>query len=144
MVNSFNDEHRLASGIEFRKGFAKYGDWSLSWINEGSLLSISRNGFAGEAWLVDDYLNHHLMFGIGTGPFFLLDPDQQPETKENSLRDVAGIVTLTTAWRWNDHWLTRVSWDRVIRSVTHDADIFLIGVGYRWGHNGLEQPAPNE
>jgi hypothetical protein len=41
-------------------------------------------------------------------------------------------VTVTTSYRFSDHWFTRFNWDRVESNDNRDSDIFLLGVGYRW------------
>jgi len=46
--------------------------------------------------------------------------------------DIAGLLTVTTSYRFFDHWFTRFNWNRVMSNDSRDSDVFLLGVGYRW------------
>jgi len=128
VVNTLNSQSGVASSLEFRKGFARYGDWSVSFINEGDAEIIKRAGFAGQVWLTDVFLNQKLTVAFGAGPYVFIDRDQS-----ESRSDVTGMVTPSVSWRFNDHWLARLNWNRVITGYNRDADLFLLGLGYRWG-----------
>lgn len=47
-------------------------------------------------------------------------------------RNPAGLVTLAAGYRFADHWIARFHWNRVAARDDRDADMFLLGVGYRW------------
>jgi hypothetical protein len=47
-------------------------------------------------------------------------------------RNPAGLVTLAAGYRFADHWIARFHWNRVAARDDRDADMFVLGVGYRW------------
>jgi hypothetical protein len=132
--NTFKDSKGIASEVEYRQGFARHGDWSVSLVNEDGFHSTTRTEVAPQIWVVDAYLNRHLMLGFGIGPTLILDSERSTEAAENTLGNVVGaIATGTIAWRFGDHWLARFAWHRVLSRYNPDMDVFVVGPGYRWG-----------
>ncbi len=132
VVNSYQDQKGFAGGIEFRKGIAEHIDWTLSWVNAGDVAVNRRNGLGTQLWLVDEYLDGRFPIGIGAGPIYFLDRRNSPNGNRGNVRDLAGLVTLTAAYRFSEHWFARFHWDRVFTSNNTDADLFLAGIGYRF------------
>lgn len=54
--NSLDSRGGLAGGIEYRRGFSRNFDWTLSWINDDNQEEIRRSGIGTQIWLVDPYL----------------------------------------------------------------------------------------
>ncbi len=132
VVNSLKDQKGFAGGIEIRKGIAEHIDWTLSWLNAGDVQVDRRNGLGMQLWLVDEYFDSHFPVGIGAGPIYLLDRRNNPDGNQGNVRDLAGLVTLTAAYRFSEHWFARFHWIRVFTSNNTDADLFLAGIGYRF------------
>jgi hypothetical protein len=132
VVNSYQDQKGFAGGIEFRKGVAEHIDWTLSWVNAGDVQVNRRNGLGMQLWLVDEYFDHRFPIGIGAGPIYFLDRGSPPDGNQGNVRDLAGLVTLTAAYRFSEHWFARFHWNRVFTSNNTDADLFLAGIGYRF------------
>lgn len=53
--------------------------------------------------------------------------------------DIAGLLTVTTSYRFSDHWFTRFNWNRVMSNDSRDSDNFLPGVGYRWARRSGDE-----
>ena len=126
-VNSANSPESLSQSIEYRRGIARYLDWTIAWLNEGDNRLIRRNGILSQAWLVRAFFDEHLALGAGAGPYFLVD------THGNEDRyTVAGVITLSASYRFNPNWLVRLSWNRITTDYNRDTDVIMIGPGYRF------------
>ncbi|WP_257786756.1 hypothetical protein [Cupriavidus malaysiensis] len=42
------------------------------------------------------------------------------------------MLSMSAGDRFCEHWLARVTWNRVVTGYDHDTDIFLAGIGYRF------------
>ncbi len=133
IVNTGASEGASATGLEFRKGISKNVDWTVSWINEGDPKIIRRNGFASQAWLVDEYLDRRLALGFGAGVYWYFDKRNPTAPSRWSNRTLAGLVSPTIAYRFTPEWQARLTWNRVVSDYNRDADVILLGLGYRWG-----------
>jgi len=132
VVNTLYSESAEASAIEFRHALGKYFDWTLTWLNEGNPSIIRRNGLATQAWFGDVYLDRKLYVGLGVGMYLYFDRKAAP-VGQDSGRDFAPLVSPGIAYEFGDHWTGRLVWHRVISDYNRDSDIFLVGLGYRWG-----------
>ena len=130
--NSLESRPGVAGGVEFRRGVSRHFDWTLSWIHEDNREEIRRDGLGSQIWLVDAFLDRRLTLGFGAGLFAFLDRFPPRWTGEDERFDVAGLVSLTTSYRFGDRWFTRVNWSRVASGIHRDSDIFALGVGCRW------------
>lgn len=133
IVNTAESEDSIASAIEFRSGLSPHFEWSASWINEGNPQIIRRNGFATQLWLVEAFLGKSMTLGLGVGPYLLFDRKRAPIAGQDSPRNLAALVSPTATLRFSDQWQARLTWNRVVSRYNRDADIFLLGLGYRWG-----------
>ncbi len=132
VVNSLRDQKGVAGGIEFRKGIAEHIDWTMSWVNEGDPKVNRRNGLGMELWLVNEYLDGRFPVGIGAGPVYFLDRGKNPPGNQSKPHDLAGLLSLTAAYRFSENWFARVLWNRVFTNNSTDTDVFLGGIGYRF------------
>ncbi|MCX6952300.1 MAG: hypothetical protein NTV51_09070 [Verrucomicrobia bacterium] len=133
IVNTAESEGALAAAVEFRSGLSPHLEWSASWINEGNPQIIRRNGFATQLWVVDAFLGKTMTLGFGVGPYLLFDRKRAPIPGRDNPRNLAALVSPTATVRLTDHWQARLTWNRVVSTYNRDADIFLLGLGYRWG-----------
>ena len=134
VVNTFFSEDARAIAGEFRRGVLPHLDWTASAIYEGDPKIIRRSGLATQLWPVNTFLNHRIAVGIGIGPYIYLDHKHPLKRANRNPAALAPLASLTFSVRLSEHWLTRVIWDRVTSNYNRDADIFLVGLGYRWPH----------
>jgi hypothetical protein len=132
VVNSPRNETGIGSGVEFRMGIDENLDWSVTLLNENVSRTIRRTGLGTQIWLVDAFLERRITLGFGAGLYAFVDAEPPADAGAGSRLDIAGLVTVTTSYRFSDHWFTRFNWDRVESNDNRDSDIFLLGVGYRW------------
>lgn len=132
VVNNPGNETGIGSGIEFRMGIDEHLDWTVTLLNEEVPRTIHRTGLGTQIWLVDAFLNRRITLGVGAGLYAFVDSEPPPDSGDDRRLDIAGLVTVTTSYRFSDRWFTRFNWDRVASNDNRDSDIFLLGVGYRW------------
>jgi hypothetical protein len=132
VVNRPGNESGIGSGIEFRMGIDEHLDWTVTWLNEDVPRTFHRTGLGTQIWLVDAFLARRITLGFGAGLYSFVDREPLPDTAENERLDIAGLVTVTTSYRFSDRWFTRFNWNRVRSNDNRDSDIFLLGLGYRW------------
>jgi hypothetical protein len=133
VVNTFLSENAGAYAAEYRRGWIPHLDWSASYIHEGDPEIIRRSGLALQVWPVNTFFNDRISVGVGIGPYVYLD-HKHPVTK-TALKlpaAVAPLASLTISARLSEHWRARLIWHRVTSNYNRDADIFLLGIGYRW------------
>lgn len=145
VVNTLFSETAFAYAAEYRRGIAPHIDWSATYIYEGDPEIIRRSGAATQLWAVNTFHRERIAVGIGLGPYVYVD-HKHPQTHQGSRvstpvgsfnlpdnpAEVAPLASLTFSVRWTDHWLTRVVWNRVTTVYNRDADVILVGFGYRW------------
>lgn len=131
IVNSFHSELSPATGLEYRRGLARYADLSLTWLYEGRNTVIRRNGLAAELWAVRAFRDGHLAIGAGGGAYLNLDANRRPRLGERPSGGLDGVVSLRLAARLGSHWEVPVTWHRIITGYDRDTDIFMLGLGWR-------------
>lgn len=130
-VNSLRSPGAFAYGVEYRHGFGRYIDGTISWINEGHTQFNTRSGAAAQIWLRRSFLNDHLNLGVGAGPYYALDTHRVKDGTDTG-GGVSLLLTMSAAYNISRHWTVRASWNRVMTSYNKDSDIYLGGVGYRF------------
>lgn len=133
VVNTFLSQSALAYAAEYRQGLMPHVDWTVSAIYEGDPEIVRRNGLAAQAWLVNTFFDERFSVGIGLGPYVYLDRKNPRSGGIANPAAAAPLLSLSMATRVSDHWIIRLMLDRVTTSYNRDADIFLAGLGYRWG-----------
>ncbi|MCX5820016.1 MAG: hypothetical protein NT047_08925 [Deltaproteobacteria bacterium] len=131
IVNSSNSPESTAQSIEYRRGVARYIDWTIAWLNEGDNRLIRRNGILSQAWLVQGFFDEYLTLGVGLGPYVTVDRHRSLRNDEDK-DTVAGVITLSASYRFNPNWLVRLSWNRIATNYNRDTDVVMIGPGYRF------------
>jgi hypothetical protein len=86
---------------------------------------------AAQLWAVNTFFTETVTVGVGVGPYVYIDR-RHPPTGDHTPAALAPLVSITAARRMGDHWTLRLIWHRVASTYNRDADIFLLGVGYRW------------
>jgi hypothetical protein len=134
IVNTGGSEDAVATAVEFRQGLSRNLDWTLSWINEGDPKIIRRNGVAAQLWVVDEYFVRRLSLGFGAGAYWFFDKRNPPSDGRYQDQTLAALLSPTIAYRFTRHWQARLTWNRVLSDYNRDADVILLGIGYRWGN----------
>lgn len=133
VVNSAGNEAGIGSGIEFRTGIGENLDGTVTWINEDVSGTLDRVGLGTQLWLVDAFLDRRVTLGFGAGLYSFIDFEPPPDSGTSRNLDIAGLLTVTAGYRFSDRWFTRFHWNRVMSNDSRDSDMFLLGIGYRWG-----------
>lgn len=132
IVNTFFSESARAYAGEYRRGLIPHLDWTVSGIYEGDPKIIRRSGLATQLWAVNTFHNERFAVGVGLGPYIFLDRKNPAIAGAKNPAAIAPLVSLTFSTRLTEHWIARLVFDRVTSSYNRDADIFLLGLGYRW------------
>jgi hypothetical protein len=128
IVNSFHSEHASVQSVELRHALGPLFRLSAAWIDEGDAGLVQRSGLGAQAWFEPDFSEGKLSLGFGLGPYFARDEARI----EGHKSFVAGLFTMSASYALGGRWLARFSWSRVMTSYDRDADILLLGVGYRF------------
>lgn len=139
-LNSFVSERSTAYALDYRYRLSNHVDWSIGWLNEGGNDIIRRNGVISEGWLFQPLLEGRLELGAGAGIYLVVNQQDQTFVVQNghvvgvgSDDDrLSGIVSLTADYRFDSHWSLRASFNRLVTRYDRDADVILIGAGYRF------------
>jgi hypothetical protein len=130
-VNSLRSPGAFAYGFEYRHGFGRYIDGTISWINEGHTELNTRSGAAMQLWLRRSFFDNQLTLGVGAGPYYALDTHRVKDGTDTGGK-VSVLLTMSAAYNFTGHWYVRASWNRVMTSYDKDSDIYLGGIGYRF------------
>ncbi len=132
VVNTFLSQQARAYAGEYRRGVLPHVDWTASAIYEGDPQIIRRSGLATQLWAVNTFFHERIAVGAGLGPYVYLDRKHPAAAGKKNPAAVAPLASLTFAVLLSEHWTLRLVFDRVTSSYNRDADIFLLGFGYRW------------
>jgi hypothetical protein len=128
VLNQFHTASAAAGAIEYRRYLTRNIDWTFTALYEGDVIPIHRFGPVTQLWLVQNFYGDRLSLGVGAGPYLTFD-----KTDHGTETILTGpVITLTWACRFTPHWGSRVSWNRVTTGFSHDTDIFMGGISYRF------------
>jgi hypothetical protein len=132
IVNTLFSESARAYAGEYRRGVFPHVDWTASAIYEGDPKIIRRSGIATQLWFVNTFFNDRIAVGGGLGPYIYIDHKHPVNAGQKIPAAIAPLASLTFSVRLSDHCIMRMVFDRVATSYNRDADIILLGLGYRW------------
>jgi hypothetical protein len=132
VLNRPGNDPGIGSGVEFRMGIDEHLDWTVTWLSEDVPGTFHRIGLGTQIWLVDAFLARRITLGFGAGLYSFVDREPPPGSTASSRLDIAGLLTVTSSYRFSGRWFTRFNWNRVMSNDSRDSDIFLLGLGYRW------------
>ena len=129
VTNSFNSASHTAraEAIDYRRRIWKELSVSVGFLNEGDTRLIRRNGITAEGWLEPTFNSGLWSIGAGFGFYTALD-----KYRPSSGRHVSDIVSLTLSLRPTRNFDVRLLWHRIVTDYNRDADILLLGLGYRF------------
>jgi hypothetical protein len=139
-LNSFVSEGSSAYAVEYRHDLSRHVDWTVGWLEEGENNIIHRDGVTSQFWLVKPLRDDRLVLGIGAGVYVAVDQhDQtfvvmhhQPSGVDSDDDRLSGIISVMATWRFDPRWFIRGSFNRVVTHYDRDADVILLGAGYRF------------
>jgi hypothetical protein len=132
ILNSLDSESNLAESIEYRRGLWHYVDFTATYLHEGGHVQSRRDGVAAQLWATRAFFDDRLTLGVGAGPYLsITQNDDLPSNRTGDGR-FAGIVSLSASYRFNQRWLARVTWNRMVTRYDRDADIIEGGIGIRF------------
>ena len=132
VVNTFGNPKSRAFAGEYRRGIFPHVDWTASAIYEGAPQVVRRSGAATQVWAVNSFFDNRVTVGAGLGPYIYLDKKHPSTPDKKSPAAIAPLVSLTVSTRLSENCTIRLVFDRVTTNYNRDADIFLIGFGFRW------------
>lgn len=133
IVNSYHSERDTAHALEYRHGLGRYVDVTATLLHEGDPRLVRRTGVLAQLWGVREVLaSDRLVLGIGLGPYVAVERHRVPASMEGGAGTLAWVFSATAAYRLDDRWNARMSWNRVNTNYNRDTDVVLFGVGYSY------------
>lgn len=132
ILNSSSSPAAFAAALEYRHGLLNWLDVSVGYMHEGGEDTLNRDGFAAQLWVTRAFFDSRLTLAAGAGPYYAFHVGNGNPLQNQESGKFSGLVSLSGAWRWTDHWDTRVTWNRVVTHYNRDSDVIVAGVGYRW------------
>ncbi len=132
VINTFGNPKSVAYAGEYRRGIFSHVDWTASAIYEGDPEIVRRSGAATQVWAVNSFFDHRITVGAGIGPYVFLDKKHPADPEKKNPASLAPLVSLTCSLRLSESCTMRMVFNRVTTSYNRDADVFLLGLGYRW------------
>ena len=131
VVNTLFSEGAFAGGVEYRRDITPNIDGTISYIYEGDPHVVRRSGAGLQLWPVNKSFGDHFEVGFGIGTYIYIDRKHQPRPDQRTQAALAGLVSPMVSYRVTDDWFVRLIWNRVVTNYSRDADIWLLGIGYR-------------
>lgn len=127
IVNSFESERSKATTLEYRRAVARYIDWTVSYLHEGTSAGTHRTGVASQLWLIRS-LNKDVELGMGVGPYLAFEVHDVPGTRSHK----AGLVSMASRYHFSKRVVGELSLNRVVTDYHRDADLLLVGLGFSY------------
>jgi hypothetical protein len=132
ILNSDNSESANAGSVEYRRGLWRYVDVTASYIHEGGQIQSRRDGMAVQLWAARAFFDDHLTLSVGAGPYVsITQNDDLPQNRTGDGR-VSALIAVSASYRLGQHWLTRITWNRVVTRYNRDTDLIEAGFGLRF------------
>jgi len=127
--NSANSPAGMAESFDLRRQLSDHFTVSASVIAGQETKLDWGAGFAAELWL-EQHLTSRFMVGAGVGAFIVSSDDNLSDSKIPS--NLEALVSVTLAYEITPRLKVRAIWHRIGSGDNHDADIVLLGMGYRF------------
>jgi hypothetical protein len=127
--NSAHSEIGMAQAIDVRRMLTEHIAVTATFIAGQDTKLDWRDGVAVQLWL-QQYLTSRFSVGAGAGVFVVSEDDNVKDASTPS--NLAAMISVTLAYSFAPAWVARVTWDRIGTGDDHDADILLLGVGYKF------------
>lgn len=132
ILNSNGSESAFAESVEYRRGLLRYVHVTASYIHESGHIQSRRDGIAAQLWATRAFFDDHLTLSAGVGPYVAVTQnDDLPQNRTGDGR-ISGLVSVSASYRLGQHWLIRVTWNRIVTRYDRDTDLIVAGVGFRF------------
>lgn len=121
--------------LDYRQDFYENFASSISYINEGHLLSHYRDGTAWEAWGNMPFLNDKIAVSIGIGAYYFYDTQPAGPNGSLDVHGTAPIFSFAATGYLSDRWFYRFMVNRISPSSDIKTTTVEFGVGYWFGPN---------
>jgi hypothetical protein len=128
VVNISGNPNSWGAGVEYRHGFARHFEATLTYLYEGDPKVTRRSGVTAQLWPVRADITNRVEVGAGFGAYIFVDRKHQPIPNATSAA-VAPVVSLMASFPRRNGFV-RLIWDRVVSNYSRDADIWRVGVGH--------------
>lgn len=129
IINSLNSGSEPAWGVEYRRVIGDNTDWTIGVMHENERRVSRRLGLVSQVWAVKPFSDGRWSIGAGAGGYLSLTDSERPNATE--AETLSGLLTITASRRISDRCDARLSWNRLLTRNETDADIMLLGFGYR-------------
>ena len=128
IANTNNSETGMAEAMDVRFQLSEHFLASASLITGQDTNLDWGAGFAVELWL-EQHLTQRFTVAAGAGAFIVSEDDNLANAQSPS--SVEALVSVSLGYAITPHWIARGVWHRLGTGDDHDADIWLLGVGYK-------------
>jgi hypothetical protein len=128
IANTNNSETGLAEALDVRYQLSEHFLASASFITGQDTQLDWRAGVAVELWL-EQHLTPRFTVAAGAGAFIVSEDDNLTNTQSPS--NLAAMVSVSLGFAITPRWVARCVWHRLGTGDDHDADIWLLGMGYK-------------
>jgi hypothetical protein len=129
VANTDHSETGLAQTIDVRRELSEHFTVSATFIAAQGTKLDWREGFAAQFWL-EQRLTQRFTVSAGAGAFVVSKDDSVANAESPS--NLAAMISVSVAYDITPRWVGRAVWHRIGTGDDHDADIVLLGVGYRF------------
>lgn len=136
-VNTFFRTGGRSVAGEIRYHYFTHFDLSATYLYEGNAATVRRQGLAFQGWIMSTEMpeqsSYRVGIGLGIGPYLNIDTKRKPTSGQSRrVPFIAGLVSPTMALELPRHCFLRLTWNRVVTNYDEDADVWLVGAGYRF------------
>jgi hypothetical protein len=128
ILNSFKSQAHTVGGLGARVQLTDWLSASGTYINAGENDTGWRDAAALQLW-AEQNVTRHVSVGVSLGAFF---PAHETINSSSTSHEPSALVGVEAGYSFSKQWIGRFIWDRVGTGDSHDADIFLFNVGYRF------------
>jgi hypothetical protein len=132
ILNSDRSQSAIGGALDYRVGLLKYLDLTVGYLHEGHSSKARRDGLTGQLWATRAFFDDTVTLGIGAGAYYALSEYQDSESSGLGSHQFSGLISISGAYRFTQHWAARLTWNRVVTRYDRDTDVILAGIGYRW------------
>ena len=126
IANSGHSESGWAEAIDVRFQLSEHFLASASLITGQDTTLDWGAGFAVQLW-IEQHLTPRFTVAAGAGAFLVSEDDSATNAPSN----LEAMVSVSLGFAITPRWIARCVWHRLGTGDDHDADVWLLGMGYR-------------
>jgi hypothetical protein len=128
IANTDHSETGLAESLDVRWQMSEHFVASASLISGQDTKLDWGAGFAVQVWL-QQQLTPKFTVAAGAGAFIVSEDNNLENAQSPS--NLEALISISLAYAITPHWVARGVWHRLGTGDDHDADIWLLGIGYK-------------